>query len=144
MIKLVSKLHILLLSLSSLARNCLQAWKASAQGAIGQARVLGGNIGLAIATTIFNWRVAADLPETLNATQLDNLQQSLSIISSLDPSQQMAVAIVFSNSFNEEMRICTYVSIVAVIVSLLTWERNPASVAENKARQAALTESQRA
>jgi hypothetical protein len=106
------------------------------QGAIGQARVLGGNVGLAIATIIFNQRVAADLSESLSATQLENLQQSLSTISSLDLSQQAAVAMVFSNSFNEQMRVCTYLSAVAVIVALFTWQRNPASVAENKARQA--------
>jgi hypothetical protein len=57
-------------------------------------------------------------------------------------SQQAAVATVFSNSFNEEMRVCTYLSAVGVIVALFTWQRNPASVAENKARQAALAESQ--
>ena len=106
-------------------------------------RVLGGNVGLAIATIIFNRRVAADLPGTLSATQLADLQQTLSVISSFDPSQQAAVAKVFSNSFNEEMRACMYVSAVAVVASLLTWERNPASVAEYKAAQAALAKSQK-
>jgi hypothetical protein len=70
------------------------------------------------------------------------LQQSLSTISNLDLSQQAAVATVFSNSFNEQMRICTYLSAVAVIVALFTWQRNPVSVAENKARQAAIADSQ--
>jgi len=128
--------------LSYVYSNCLCPQIASAQGALGQARVLGGNIGLAIATIIFNRRVATDLSEALSATQLENLQQSLSTISSLNLSQQAAVATVFSNSFNEQMRVCIYLLAVALIVALLTWQKNPPSVAENKARQTALAESQ--
>jgi hypothetical protein len=109
---------------------------------MGQARVLGGNIGLAIASIILSQQVSTNLSEALNVTQLKNLQQSLSTLSSLDLSQQAAVAVVFSNAFNEQMRVCTYSSAVALIVALFTWQRNPASVLENKARQLALVQSQ--
>jgi hypothetical protein len=118
MMELVSQSYIpLILYFQSVYQSCSRAHIASAQGAIGQARVLGGNIGLAIATIIFNKRVAADLSESLSPTQLENLQQSLSTISNLDLSQQAAVATVFSNSFNEEMRVCTYVSVAALAES---------------------------
>jgi hypothetical protein len=82
-----------------------------------------------------NQQVAASLFEYLSAAQLENLQQSLSTISSLDPAQQAAVSIVFSNSFNEQMRVCMYVSVVSVILALFTWQRNPTGVAADKARQ---------
>jgi hypothetical protein len=123
-------------------QNCLRAQTASAQGAMGQARVLGGNIGLAIASMILNQQVATNLAEALSVTQLKNLQQSLSTLSSLELSQQAAVAIVFSNSFNEQMRICTYSSALALIVALFTWKRNPACVVECKAKQLALAQPQ--
>jgi hypothetical protein len=57
-------------------------------------------------------------------------------------SQQAAVATVFSNSFNEQMRVCTCLLAVAVIVALFTWQRNPPSATENNAKQSANAESQ--
>jgi hypothetical protein len=102
------------------------------QGAIGQARVLGGSLGLAIATIIFNHHIANDLPNSLSPTQLSNLQQSITTIYDLDLQQQAEVAKVFASSFNQQMRICTYLSAVALVVAIFTWQKNPANVEDSQ------------
>ncbi|KIN02299.1 hypothetical protein OIDMADRAFT_103461 [Oidiodendron maius Zn] len=106
----------------------------SCNGALGQARVLGGTIGLAIATIIFNHNIAADLSGTLSPKQLLQLQQSITTIFDLDPSQQVKVAVVFANSFNIQMRNCMYLSAAALVVALFTWQRNPASIADSRSQ----------
>lgn len=110
---------------------------AAAQGAISQARILGGSIGLAIATIVLNNKLDKKLTGVLNPTQLSNLKQSLSTIRELPLGEQGAVAQVYSNSFNQQMRICTYLSVVCVVASLATYSRTPASIAAARAKQEA-------
>jgi hypothetical protein len=116
-------------SLCELATNFLTA---SLQGALGQARVLGGTIGLAIATIIFNHNIAADLSGTLSPALLLNVQQSITTIFDLDPGQQVEVAAVFASSFNTQMRICMYMAMAALVASLFTWQKSPAHAVERK------------
>lgn len=110
---------------------------AAAQGAISQGRILGGSIGLAIATIILNDKLSKELAGMLDPTQLTTLQRSLSTIRDLEPRQQAAVAGVYAEAFNQQMRICTYVSVGCLLASLATFSRHPASIADARARQEA-------
>jgi hypothetical protein len=105
------------------------------QGAIGQARVLGGSIGLAIATIIFNHNISTQLPVVLSPSQLSSLEQSITTIYGLDTEQQGRVATVFASSFSTQMRVCTYLAAAAVVTAAFTWQKNPASVGDDKTNQ---------
>ena len=69
------------------------------------------------------------LDEVLNSTQLVNLETFLSSIASLTPSEQAAVATVYTESFSQQMRVCTFLSAACIIAALGTFQRSPASVA---------------
>lgn len=130
----------MLVSSSNSVQSCNapsnEPFSAAAQGAVVQARVLGGSIGLAVATIIFNAAVKSDLSDILTPSQLQAIQQSLTTIGTLTESQQAAVANVFAESFNQQMRVCTYISAATFVAALLTWQKNPPSVvaaaAQNK------------
>ncbi len=74
---------------------------AAIQGAVLQARILGGSIGLAIAIIVLNHNFTTHLSSVLSSSELSNLRQSLSTILQLQPSQQLAVTKVFASSFND-------------------------------------------
>lgn len=75
------------------------------------------------------------LDEVLNPTQLLNLETFLSSIASLTPSEQAAVATVYTESFNQQMRVCTYLSAACIIAALGTFQRSPASVAARQDKE---------
>lgn len=88
---------------------------AAAQGALSQARILGGSIGLATGTIILNNKLNNGLAGVLDAAQIKSLEQSLSTIGTLSATNRAIVANVFSDSFNKQMRVCTYLSVRAII-----------------------------
>ena len=108
---------------------------AAAQGAISQARILGGSVGLATFTIVLNDKLRRKLVSVLDATELSNLQRSLSTVEDLQLEQQGAVGKVYSEAFNQQMRICTYVSVLCLLASVATFSRHPASIEDAKARQ---------
>ncbi|MCJ1318879.1 hypothetical protein MMC15_004211 [Xylographa vitiligo] len=109
-----------------------------ALGAVNQARIFGGTVGLAASTIILNTRLVNELQDVLSATQLVELRQSLNYIPSLDPAQQLAVAQTFARSFNDQLRDCTYVAAACVVISLFTYSRHPTDIVARKARGEAL------
>lgn len=119
--------------------QCLCA-TAAAQGALSQARVLGGSIGLSMATIVLNNKLSQQLRGVLDPAKLKALEQSLNTIGSLSPANQARVGQVYTDSFNEQMRICTYLSIFTLLAALATYERNPANVALMKKRQQAMAD----
>ncbi|EPQ63444.1 Bgt-1520 [Blumeria graminis f. sp. tritici] len=112
---------------------------ASVNGAINQARVLGGSIGLSTANILLNSKIGSELKSVLSPTELQNLRQSISTIINLTPIQQAKTIGVFAHSFNSQMRICLYLSVISVFVALFTWQKNPASVQAHKEKQSALS-----
>jgi hypothetical protein len=103
---------------------------AAAQGAIAQVRVLGGIVGLSIATTLFNRRSRASLSDTLVPSQLEALYKSPLAVISFPPDQQVFVKGVYADVFSLQMRVLMFVCAVAVLVSLFSWERRPRNVEE--------------
>ncbi|KAF4980356.1 hypothetical protein FZEAL_3617 [Fusarium zealandicum] len=99
---------------------------ASAQGAVAQARVLGGCIGLSICTVIFNAHVNQHLQTHLTPTQLDSLHRSPLTSLHLPVDLQDLIKQVYADAFSEEIRVMMLVCAVMVVVSIFTLERCPA------------------
>lgn len=99
---------------------------ASAQGAVAQARVLGGCIGLSICTVIFNSHVNQYLGHHLTEQQLGELHRSPLSSLNLPIDLQDLVKNVYADAFVEEIRIMMIICAIMVLVSLFTLERHPA------------------
>lgn len=108
---------------------------AAIQGAISQSRMLGGSVGLAIATVIQNGNFVDDLKNIIDPQQLAGLQKSLNTLDQLEKSKQRQVRHVFAEAFNKEMRVCMYVSTAAFVLSFLTLSRHATSVTEHRKNQ---------
>ena len=111
----------------------------AAQGALSQARILGGSVGLAIATIVLNNKLRDGLSGKLTDGQIGSLEKSLSTLKDLDLSEQSLVAQVYADSFNAQMRICTYVSIIGLLAAMATYQKTPASVAAMREKQEAVS-----
>ncbi|EWG38788.1 hypothetical protein FVEG_01913 [Fusarium verticillioides 7600] len=99
---------------------------ASAQGAVAQARVLGGCIGLAVCTVIFNSHVNEYLRDHLTSVQLASLHRSPLTSLQLPGHLQVLVRDVYAGAFAEEIKVMMLVCAVMVALSLFSLERNPA------------------
>ncbi|KAF4498071.1 multidrug transporter [Fusarium agapanthi] len=99
---------------------------ASAQGAVAQSRVLGGCIGLAVCTVIFNSHVNEYLQDHLTSAQLASLHRSPLTSLQLPGHLQDLVRDVYAGAFAEEIKVMMLVCAVMVALSLFSLERNPA------------------
>ncbi|KAL7931072.1 major facilitator superfamily domain-containing protein [Trichoderma chlorosporum] len=99
--------------------------KATAQGAVAQARVLGGSIGLSICTVIFNNHVNRYLEGHLTEAQLDNLHRSPLSGLQLPVDQRDLVKTVYAGAYSEEVKILACICSVMVVAALFTLERHP-------------------
>ncbi|KAL9566443.1 hypothetical protein ACKAV7_009358 [Fusarium commune] len=99
---------------------------ASAQGAVAQARVLGGCIGLAVCTVIFNSHVNEYLQDHLTSAQLAGLHRSPLTSLQLPGHLRDFVSDVYAGAFAEEIKVMMLVCAVMVALSLFSLERNPA------------------
>ena len=119
-------------------------------GALTQVRVLGGTIGLAIwyetfpiilttspldipltsitSSTILNNYARSKLGDVVTMSQLVDISNSLTTIETLTAEQQAAVRMTFAEGYNKQMRIMTVFSGVAVLTTLLFWEKRPRRV----------------
>ncbi|KAH7019193.1 major facilitator superfamily domain-containing protein [Ilyonectria destructans] len=99
---------------------------ASAQGAVSQARVLGGCIGLSICTVIFNAHVNQYLGDHLTPEQLQDLHRSPLSSLHLPLDLQDLIRHVYAGAFAEELKVMMLVCAVMVVIALFTLERHPA------------------
>ena len=113
---------------------------AAAQGALSQGRIFEGSIGLSTATIVLNNKLSNGLAGVLDPARIKSLEQSLNTISTLSPANQGFVAQIYTDAFNEQMRICTYLSAAALLAAVTTYQRNPASVAAMREKQNAVAE----
>ena len=103
--------------------------RASAQGAIAQARVLGGCIGLSVCTVIFNVHVNKYLEDHLTEEQLKELHRAPLSGLKLPVDLRDLVKHVYGDAFGKEIKGMVVVSGVMVLASLLTLERHPEPLA---------------
>ena len=92
-----------------------------------------------MATIVLNSKLRKDLSGTLTDDQIGALEKSLNTLKDLNLSEQGLVAQVYADSFNDQMRICTYLSILGLLAAIATYQKTPASVAAMKEKQQAVS-----
>jgi hypothetical protein len=102
---------------------------AAAQGAVAQARVLGGSIGLTIGTIIFNRLVQQDLTGFLTPQQLDRVHRSPIAVLQMPAELQPLVKDVYTSAFKSQMLGLSLVALIAILASCgtLMADRTPVS-----------------
>ena len=108
---------------------------AAAQGALSQGRILGGSIGLSVATIILNNKLVNGLSGVLDSARIEALQQSLNTVSSLPPDTQARVSELYAAAFNDQMKVCTYITVASIFFAFATYQRDPPSVNKMKEKQ---------
>jgi len=93
-------------------------------GALTQARVLGGSIGLAVCTNILNEKVKS-ASSSLSSQELSGLLRSTQTIKTLPPDLQESVRQTFGMGCNEQMQALTAFGGAAVLATLMMWEKQP-------------------
>lgn len=96
---------------------------AVATAAVIQFRLMGGAVGLAIVTTVFNGVVRPKLEHILSLAQLRALLQSTAVIQSFQPELQSGVRSIFAEGFNLQMRIMIGFGAAQIPAALLTWRK---------------------
>ena len=91
-------------------------------GALTQARILGGSIGLAVCTNILNDKVKSE-STFLSSQQLHSLLQSAEAINTLPSNLQERVRRIYGMGYNKEMQALTAFGGAAVLATLLMWEK---------------------
>ncbi|KAI1399819.1 drug resistance transporter EmrB/QacA subfamily [Hypoxylon fuscum] len=102
---------------------------AVAMGAITQVRVLGGTIGLAISSTVLNNHLSSNLPALLSPLDIQQISESVQHITMLPDATRDSVRQVFADSFNAQLRIMIYFSVVVFVFASTLWERRLRSAA---------------
>lgn len=102
---------------------------AAGQGAVAQARVLGGCLGLSTCTIIYNSRLGSFLGDTLTSEQLAELRRFPVSGTQLPESIMDLVRAIHSVTYTEEFKAMAIVCIPMLAISLFTLESSPASLA---------------
>ncbi|KAI1473664.1 MFS general substrate transporter [Daldinia eschscholtzii] len=98
---------------------------AVAQGAIAQARVFGGAIGIAVCSIMFNRKVTVELGDKMNTEDLAALHRSPTIASWLPEELKLDVRSVYASAFASDINIMIGIAAAGVVASAFTYERRP-------------------
>lgn len=102
--------------------------RASAQGAVAQARVLGGCIGLSLCTILFNMHANRHLSGRLTEEELRMLHRSPLLGLQLPTKLRELVRRVYIDAFGIEIEVIALACAAMVVISLLTLEKHPPSI----------------
>ena len=94
-------------------------------GSVTQIRVLGGTIGLAICSALFNNQVRSEISEFLTPTQMAGLLRSFKSIEMLPVEAQGQVRDAYAVAYNQQMRVMLYFCLAALPSLLLLAEKKP-------------------
>lgn len=107
---------------------------AAAQGAVAQARVFGGALGLAICTVIFNDKLQKQLGpgsgSGVEEATLDQIHRSLMVTISLSPTLRDKIQKIYLDSFESQMLMMTVAAGLALVVSFMTYRSKPSPVTD--------------
>ncbi|KAK0633155.1 major facilitator superfamily domain-containing protein [Immersiella caudata] len=107
---------------------------AAAQGAVAQARVFGGALGLAICTVIFNDKLQKRLGpgsgSNISGDLLDQIHRSPLIALTQDPGLLDKIREVYLDSFGTQMVTMTAVAGLSLVVSVMTYRSKPSPVTD--------------
>ncbi|KAI1320435.1 putative MFS multidrug transporter [Xylariaceae sp. FL0255] len=102
-----------------------QADLAVAQGVVAQTRVLGGSIGIAICSIIFNYTVSRDLSGKIDPQDLAALRRGPTIAAWLPDSIQVLVKQAYAAAFTADIYVMTGTAALGIVASTLTYEKRP-------------------
>lgn len=88
-----------------------------------QVRMLGGAIGLAIASTLFNGHVWSNLAKFLSPEQITTIREASSSISKMSPEIRVRVQSIFSEAFRVEFIFTTAVIGLSLFTALMVWRK---------------------
>ncbi|KAI0124705.1 major facilitator superfamily domain-containing protein [Xylariales sp. AK1849] len=107
---------------------------AVAQGAISQARVLGGAIGIAVCMIVFNTQVQEDLGDKITPDDLRALRHNPTIIKWFGLEQKLLVREAYAVAFTDDIKIMVCMCAVGLVASLFTFERHPPAMPARQQR----------
>lgn len=93
-------------------------------GSIGQVRVLGGVIGLAIITTAFNGLVRGQLSDLISGPELETLLKSPGTISLFTSDTQEIIRTTFAEGYTLQIKILAGLAAGQIPAALLMWEKD--------------------
>jgi hypothetical protein len=95
-------------------------------------RVFGGSIGIGASTAIIGITQSKELTGIVTEQQLANLQAAFKTFTR---EQRHAVTQAYADAFNEDLRVCTIIAGVCILVTLGTFRRSPQPVMERRREQ---------
>jgi hypothetical protein len=105
---------------------------AAAQGAVAQARVFGGALGLAVCTIVFNEKLRLSLGpgsgSGLGEQELSQIHRSLMAVLALPDGLRLEVIGVYVDAFRDQMLVMVVVAIAALVLSVGTYKSRPSHV----------------
>ncbi|KAI4166361.1 MAG: hypothetical protein LQ342_000251 [Letrouitia transgressa] len=96
-----------------------------AMGATVQFRMMGGAIGLAVVTSVFNSYTQSRLSKILLPDQLDAVLDTSHAIAALDPTLRSAVRTIFAEAYRLQFRILIGTAAAQYLATALMWQRKP-------------------
>ncbi|TGO18279.1 hypothetical protein BTUL_0011g00850 [Botrytis tulipae] len=102
---------------------------AVALGGVTQMRILGGAIGVAIATSLLSSNVISALADILPAEIVNHLLQNISSVALLSPGDQIAVRTAFAQGYKKQLVMILCFCAAELLAIGLMWERKPRRLA---------------
>ncbi|KAG5966697.1 hypothetical protein E4U57_002011 [Claviceps arundinis] len=102
--------------------------RAPAQGAVAQARVLGGCVGLSLCTILFNLYATQNLSGHLTDAELGMIHRSPLLGLQLPTKLRELVRTVYIEAFGLEIKVIAIACAIMVVISLFTLEKQPPSI----------------
>lgn len=90
-----------------------------------QFRMMGGAIGLAVVTSVFNSYTQSRLSKILLPDQLDAVLDTSHAIAALDPTLRSAVRTIFAEAYRLQFRILIGTAAAQYLATALMWQRKP-------------------
>ena len=84
---------------------------------------MGGSIGLAIVTAVFNCTIKPKLLQVLSVEQFQTLLQTTAVIETLSPPAQAAVRQILADGYNLQMKITVGFGAAQIPGAFLMWQR---------------------
>ncbi|TGO28679.1 hypothetical protein BPAE_0024g00240 [Botrytis paeoniae] len=102
---------------------------AVALGGVTQMRILGGAIGVAIATSLLSSNVISALADILPAETVNHLLQNISSVALLSPGDQIAVRTAFAQGYKKQLAMILGFCAAELLAIGLMWEIKPRRLA---------------
>ena len=102
---------------------------AVAMGATVQFRMMGGAIGLAVVTSVFNTYTQSKLSEILAPQQMDMVLDAAQTVGTLEPLIRHTVRMVLAKAYRLQLWIVVGTSVAQYLTTLLMWQKKPLKVA---------------